>query len=124
MSVFGKIFIFEKYPETIKTFQAEIESLGFFVFGLDNLYQFLQYSDEINPDIVIMNFSADTMPDAQTWIIIEKNLRQKSCPEIYANIVGGLPKYPKVHRLEFNSDTLKKDHIINIIKKNQTNYLH
>ena len=124
MTDFGKVFIFENRPEHLKPFQESLEAQGFFVFGFDNLYQFLQYAGEINPDIVIMNFGSDFNPDAKTWKTVEKSLCQKNCPEIYLNATAEFQNRNKFHHVEFSSDTLKKDQILSIIKKNPKNYLH
>ncbi len=124
MSAFGKVFIFENNLEQNQLLRQEMEAQGFLIFGFNNLYQLLQYSGEINPDIVIMNFSDNFLPDSQTWKNVEKILCGKTCPEVYLNASAKFQNNQNFHQVEFNSNTLKKDQILSIIKKNQTNYLH
>lgn len=124
MTDFGKVLIFENRPELLKPFREDLEAQGFFVFGFNNLYQFLQYAGEINPDIVIMNFDDNFSPDAKTWETVEKSLCKKNCPEIYLNAAAKFQNRTNFHYVEFNSDILKKDQILSIIKKNPKNYLH
>lgn len=124
MTSLGKIFIYENDANQIDKYVQDIEAQGFFTFGTDNLYKFLKYSEEVNPDVVIMNFSSNFEADDKTWVDIEKSLCRSKCPQIYINARTS-SKNPAFHYTDFVGNTINKNQILNILSKRTNHtYLH
>lgn len=116
MSSLGKIFVFEKNAKQMHKFIDHLEAKGFITFGSDNIYQFLRYAKEINPDLIIMNMPTDFNATEQTWQTIEKSLCKESCPQIYINTLPRWTENSSVHYYEFNSsEDIDEEHIMDIL---------
>ena len=116
MSNLGKIFIYEKKPQTLNQYRQHFETNGFFTFGTDNLYLLTQYSKEIHPDIIIINLPSSVVLNSDTMSELEKLLCQNdNCPEIYINYPSGSLNNLKVHQWNFETDELNYKQILSII---------
>lgn len=116
MSVLGKIFVYEEDIQNLRHYIGKLEKFGFAAFGTDNLYQFLKYSEQINPDIVIMNLPEDFNADSKTWEQMESSLCQNRCPQIYINADHGFNHKPAFHYYDFNSADISQEQINNILE--------
>lgn len=115
MTTLGKIFIYENDISNIRQYVSNLEAQGFYTFGTDNLYKLLKYSEQVNPDVVIMNFPQNFEADSKTWSSIENSLCHSKCPEVYINSVENFGDKPSFHYHDFHADKINEDQILTIL---------
>lgn len=116
MSDLGKIFIYEKNPDTLKYYESDFRRNGFFVFGTNNLYLLTQYAKEMKPNIVIINLPQSLHPDDNTFKNIEESLcNTENCPDIYINSNWNFEHKDEFHLLNFISEDLTPEQIFNVV---------
>lgn len=121
----GKIFVYEQDIRSLHQYLGKLEKQGFAAFGTDNLYQLLKYSEQVHPDIVIMNLPEEFNADSQTWQKVENSLCQEKCPQIYINTEQKFSHQPSFHYYNFDSAHVTLDQIDQILKNlPRQNYLH
>lgn len=124
MTALGKIFVYDQNGKQTALIRDDLEKRGFFVFSSTNLFQFLQYAREVNPDIVIMNFPENFQTDAQDWQTIMQKLCHQTCPQIYVNSLLPANSSSALHTINFASDSIKPEQILAILEQKNTKYLH
>lgn len=116
-----KVFIYEKNVQKLQRYVHELEDDGFLPFVSNNLYQFLQYAGEMNPDIVIMNIDKDFHSDTNVWKKVEEKLCYKDkCPQVFLNTSQEFKNKQYFHHFMFNDDEIGFREILEIIKKDRT----
>lgn len=124
MAALGKIFVYEENGKQTSLIRDDLEKRGFFVFSSNNLFQFLQYAHEINPDIVIMHFPENFQTEAQDWQTITKKLCHQFCPQIYINSFLPAENFSMLHSVNFTSENIKPEQILAILEQKDAKYLH
>lgn len=124
MSSLGKIFIYEQNFHNFKQYANHLEAQGFLTFGTDNLYLFLKYSEQINPDIVIMNLPEKFNANEQTWQTIENSLCKQSCPQIFINSQRKFSHQPAFHYYDFKTKDVLEEQIIDILRHTPKQQFH
>lgn len=61
-SYFGRVFAYDTNKTRLENFRCIFENRGFLLFGTDNIYQLLRYTNEIKPDVIIFHVDEDYNP--------------------------------------------------------------
>lgn len=58
----GRIFVYDTDKERLLKFKEYFESRGYELFGTDNIYQLLNYTRELNPNVIVFNVDENYNP--------------------------------------------------------------
>lgn len=89
-SASGRIFVYDDNRTELMALRNVLESHNLEMFGTDNVYQLLQYADEINPDVMVFDIADDYTPATATL----KHFGQEIHPERYPIIVLKPQQFP------------------------------
>lgn len=110
----GRIFIYDDNIPMLREFEKMLEQHDLETFGTNNVYKLLQYSKEINPDVMIFEVDNEQTPAKATLNHIGKEIHTELYPIIVVKPKGQkFSKYKEIaHYIHSPADIPKLIDII------------